>query len=209
MRPPRLVLDVAIGSGRDLVGLAAREAGRAHPEQLEAMLVDPEAGLAGDVTDTRRRPVSSISVGPAAARADHVMVVDRLAADVGVLAGGQIDALDDAELLEDLERPEDRRPTDPEVARPRLGHDARSREVPVLVGDKAGERPPRLGQPVAGLVERGHECGRVAHGRMLAQNETQSHYLDGQRAVDTEGTVGPGPSDRVRPDRAQPTLGGR
>ena len=148
--------------------IAPAEAGRAQPEQLQAMVVDAEARLAGHVANHPAQ-AGVIDLGrPAAARADHVMVVDRLAADIGVLAGGQIDALDDAELLEDLERPEDRRPSDPEVARPRLGHDARRGEVPVPICDEAGERPARLGQPVAGLVERGHERGWIVHSRIVA-----------------------------------------
>ena len=47
-----------------------------------------------------------------------MVVVGRLAADVGVLAARQVDALDRAEIREDLERPEDRRPADAEVPGP-------------------------------------------------------------------------------------------
>ena len=45
------------------------------------------------------------------------MVMGRLAPDVGVLAGRQVEALDGAQVLEDLERPEDRRPADAQAAR--------------------------------------------------------------------------------------------
>ena len=115
------VLDVVIGSGRDLVGLACAPRQAGHTPNSSRRCSSTGSRLAGDVTDHPAQ-AGVVDLGrPAAARADHVMVVDRLAADVGVLAGRQIDALDDAELLEDLERPEDRRPTDAEVARPRLG----------------------------------------------------------------------------------------
>ena len=45
-----------------------------------------------------------------------VMVVDRLAFDIGVLAIGQVHSFDRAELGEQLEGPEDRRPADIEPA---------------------------------------------------------------------------------------------
>ena len=76
---------------------------RAEPEQLEAVIVDPVAGLAGDIADDRPQTGIVDLAGPAAARADDVVVVGRLAADVGVLAGRQIEAFDGAEPLEELE----------------------------------------------------------------------------------------------------------
>ena len=48
-----------------------------------------------------------------------MVVVGRLAADVGVLAGRQVEALDGAELREHLERPEDGGAADAEVPPPR------------------------------------------------------------------------------------------
>ena len=53
---------------------------------------------------------------PAAAGADRVVVVDGIAADVGVVAVGQVDALDEAEVGEHVEGAEDRRPPDPDAA---------------------------------------------------------------------------------------------
>ena len=44
------------------VAPASAQAGRTQPEQLEAVLVDAVAGLAGDSRTTVRRPASSISV---------------------------------------------------------------------------------------------------------------------------------------------------
>ena len=96
------------------------QAGRAQPEQLEAVVVDAIAGLSRDVADDRAQARVVDLGGPAAARADDVMMVGGLAADIGVLARRQIEPLDGSELLEDLEGPEDRRPPDAEPAtRPR------------------------------------------------------------------------------------------
>ena len=67
------------------------------------------------------------------------MVVGSLAPDIGVLARRQIEAFDCAERLEDLERPEDRRPTDAEIARARCLEQAGRREVAVLVRDQFRE----------------------------------------------------------------------
>ena len=55
-----------------------------------------------------RRPGVVDLARPAAARADDVVVVGRLTADVGVLAGRQVEPFDGTELLEDLERAEHR-----------------------------------------------------------------------------------------------------
>ena len=81
------------------------------------MVVDPEAGLARDVLDDRAQ-AGVVDLGrPPAARADDVVVVGRLAADVGVLAGREVETFDGADLLEELERAEDGGAPDAEAAR--------------------------------------------------------------------------------------------
>ena len=68
---------------------------------------------------TRLGDAAVVDLGrPAAARADHVVVMGRRARDVGVLAVRQVEPLDDAELREQVERPEQGRPADPERADP-------------------------------------------------------------------------------------------
>ena len=141
------------------------EAGGAQPEQLEPVLVHAKSRLAGDLADDRPEARVVDLVGPAAARADDVVVMDGIAADVGMLARRQVQALDGAEPLEDLERPEDRRSSDPESARPGLGDEIGGGEVAGLIGDERRERPARLGQAIAGAVERGDVVGRFGHGR--------------------------------------------
>ena len=92
-----------------------------------------------------------------------MVVVGRLAGDVGVLAGGQVEALDEAELEQHVERPEDRRPADAQVAgRGRLDQVGR-REVARLVGDERGDRPPRLGHAVLAALEGGEQGDDVDH----------------------------------------------
>ena len=81
------------------------------------------------------------------------MVMGRLAADVGMLAGRQVEALDDTQLGEHLERPEDGGSADAQAAvvgrRDELGRG----EVAFLVGDQRGQRPARLGQPVPSTIK--------------------------------------------------------
>ena len=49
-----------------------------------------------------------------------MVVVCRLARDVGVLARRQVEALDGAQIDQDVECPEDRRPADPEPPSARI-----------------------------------------------------------------------------------------
>ena len=118
------------------------------------MLVHAKSRLARDITNHLPEAGVVDLVGPATSRADDVMVVDGIAADVCVLAGRQVEALDRSETLEDLERPEDRRAADAETPRLCLGDELGCREVACLVGDDRGKGPSWLGQAVAGAVER-------------------------------------------------------
>ena len=98
-------------------------------------------------------------VSPTAARADDMVVVGRLAADIGVLPGRQVQPLDGAEILEDLQGSKDRRPADAEPSHSRCLDEAGGREVALLVCDQCSQRPSRFRQTVAGLVERDDDRG--------------------------------------------------
>ena len=86
-----------------------------------------------------------------------MVVVGRLAGDVGVLAGWQVQALDEAELEQHVECPEDGRPADAEVRAGARVDQVGRREVAVLVGDERRHRAPRLGHAVA-------RCARARRG---------------------------------------------
>ena len=81
----------------------------------------------------------------------------RVAADVGVVAVGQVDPLDEPQVREHVERPEDRRPPDPQAPAARVVDEVGGREVALARGDEVGDRAARLGQPVAGVVEGGDQ----------------------------------------------------
>ncbi len=94
----------------------------------------------------------------------------RVAADVGVLAVGEVHPLDEAEVREHVERAEDRRPADPEPAAARVRLEVGGREVALAGGDEPGDRAARLGQPVAGVVEGGDQ--RLGLGHATASSAT-------------------------------------
>src|SRR5690349_9988355 len=97
-----------IGSGRG--------AGGAPPEQFETVAVDREPGPPLDRPDDVADP-AIVDLGRApAVLADHVVVMGRLAGDVGVVAVREVDPLDDVELHERVNRPEDGRPPDAQAA---------------------------------------------------------------------------------------------
>ena len=111
--------------------------------------------------------VVDVSAAPAHGAHD-VVVMDRLAGDVRVLAGRQVDALDGMQLGQDVERPEDRRPADAEPVGPGVGDEIGGGEVPVPVGDERRDRPPRAGQAIAGVVERARTASGAVMGATIA-----------------------------------------
>lgn len=118
------------------------------------MGVDPVSrALTDRVDDGPQTGVVDVG-GSAARRADDVVMVGWLAADVRVLAGRQVEPLDDAQLEEQVERPKDRRPTDREVTLPCIGGEVGRGEVALAAGDQLRNGTPRLGQPMAGTIER-------------------------------------------------------
>ena len=92
-----------------------------------------------------------------------MVVMDRGAPDVGVLAGRQVEALDDPELGQDLEGAEDRRAADPEAAVPGLTHQVGRGEMPGPVRDELCQRPARCGQSITGAIERHQQRSDVSH----------------------------------------------
>ena len=131
-------------------------AARAAAVQLEPVGLDLPAGAPLDVLQGK---TDLLDLGDAAAaRADDVMVVaGRLTGHVGVLAGGQVEALQHAQLSEEVQRAEDRGPADAQPARPRVADEVRGGEVAFACHDELRDSAARRGQPVAGPVERRHE----------------------------------------------------
>ena len=118
-----------------------------------------------------------------------VVVVGRLAADVGMLAGREVEAFDGADLLEELERAEDGGAPDGGTALLGRGDQLGGGEVAVLLGDQRGQRPAGLRHAVAGAVEGGDDRGWVGHLRRLAQLR---HSLNTVREVSMwDGPPGP------------------
>ena len=117
------------------------------------MGLDLEPGCAADISGDGGHPAGFDLGRSGALRADHVMVVHRLALDVGMVAVGQVDPLDRVQLGEQLERPEDRGPAHVQPALAGIVDKVGSREVAVSAGDQAGHHAARLGQPVARPVK--------------------------------------------------------
>ena len=136
---------------------AVGRAGRAQAEQLEPVGVDAIPGPPTDLADHRLEAGVADIGGPPTARAHDVVVVGRLAGDVGVLARRQVEALHGAEFLEQVERAEDRRPADPEPSAPGVGDEVCRGERPRTRRDEFRDDPPRSGHPVPRVVEGRHE----------------------------------------------------
>ena len=122
-----------------------------------------------------------------------MVVMRRLTGNVGVLAARQVDALDDAEVDQDVERPEHRRAADPHAQALGVRDEVGRREVGVAPPDQLRHGASRPGQPVAGLLEGVDEgCGAVIgrHARMiLSRNKAVERAPnEGQRA---KGEVAP------------------
>ena len=86
-----------------------------------------------------------------------MVVAGRLAGHVGVLAGRQVQALQDAQLREQVQRPEDRGPADAQAARPGVIDEVRRGEVALAGHDQLRHGTAWPGQAVPGAVQRGDE----------------------------------------------------
>jgi hypothetical protein len=136
------------------------------------MLVHAVPSPASDFIDDDTQPGVVDLIGPAAFRAHDVVVVSALANYVGVFARGQVQALDDTECLEDLERAKHGRAAHVVSTLASFGHEIASGEMPLVTRDQRSERPPRIRESVAGSVQAGndrrlvHVAGSLPHVRL-------------------------------------------
>ena len=136
----------------------------AEPEQLEPVAVNPEAGSPGDLGDCLRdAAVLRLRRSPAA-RADHVMVVGPGAGNVRMFAAREVQPLDDPELGQQFESPEEGRPADSDPAVTGEALEIGRREVTRLLRDEIRDGTPGLGQAVAGEVQGSDDRVGVWHG---------------------------------------------
>jgi len=103
------------------------------------VLVDAKPGLASDLADDWPQPGIVDLTGSPAARADDVVMVSGLAADVCVLAGREVETLDGTDPLQDLEGPEDRGAANGRSLRPGGFDKLCCGEVAVLRRDEGGQ----------------------------------------------------------------------
>lgn len=140
------------------------------------MGIDPVAALGSDPAhDPAETRVVHVGGAPASAADQVVVVVGRLAGDVGMITGRQVDPLDGPDRRESVDRAEDRRAPDVEAPRRGIVHQVGRREVPASSGDDVGHGPTRPGQAIAGAAEggdRGFEClGHVAEAYFRREND--------------------------------------
>jgi hypothetical protein len=141
----------------------------AEPEEFEAMRLDAVPTAPRDLVDGRRQAeILDLGRAPAPGAHDVVMVGGR-ACDIRVLAAGQVEALEDAELREEIEGPEECRPADAQSAVPCDRLEIRSGEMAVGLGDQARDSAPWCSEPMAGQVEGAQDGVARDHRQMLAE----------------------------------------
>ncbi len=86
-----------------------------------------------------------------------MVVMGRLAGNVGVLTGGQIKAFQDVQVGEQVECPKYRRSTDAQAAIARLIDEVGRREVALALLDQLRDSATWLREPVSGEIECRHE----------------------------------------------------
>ena len=137
------------------------------------MLVDAVAGLSFDVADDGTQACVVGVAASTAARTHHVVVMDGFARHVGVFATRKVQALDRSKVGQDIERPEDRGPSDPEPARMRRIDEVGRGEMAFPTDDEVHDRASGGRGSVPGTAECGVDWGRrPVHGR----NDTQYQY---------------------------------
>ena len=155
---------------------------RAATIELQSMRADPPAGPPLDVVHGRDDALVADVRHATAAFADDVMVMATwTAGHVGVLAGGEIDPLEDLELGQQVEDAEDRRTADPEAPHPGVLDEVRGSEMTFARGDEVGDDAPRLRQAVAGRIHRLDERRRPASRHTTIGRRFRDHVSDSTR----------------------------
>jgi hypothetical protein len=127
-------------------------AARASTEELKPMRLNFKArapgGLGGDGVNA-----AVIDLGDCATQdADEVVVVRRLARDVGVSAVGEVNSLHEILVGEEFEETEDGGAPDTEAALFSVGEEVSGGEVPLPTRDQGGELTARPGETDPRLV---------------------------------------------------------
>jgi hypothetical protein len=91
---------------------------------------------------------------PTALGANDVVMVARIAADVGMVAVRQIQPLDRLEIGEDLQGPEDGRASGPEASPPGIGNQVGRVKGPIAAEDEVDDRSPGVGHAISRAIER-------------------------------------------------------
>lgn len=123
------------------------------------MLLDAVAGTpAGFRGDGLHAAVADPGAATATGADDVVVVLaERRADDVGVLAGGQVEPLEGVEVGEQVECTEERRPPDAHATGTHVVQKLSGGEVSLPFADQLGNGTPRLGQAMAGPLQDGQQ----------------------------------------------------
>jgi hypothetical protein len=141
---------------------------RADAEELEPVALDAIAGPSGDLARHLAHPAVIDFGRAAAAGADDVMVMlGRLAGDVGVLARRQVEALYETQVREQLQGSEHGRTPDRRAPVRRIVDEVAGREVAGALRDQLGNSAARLRAADAGLREGLHERMDIDHAVMI------------------------------------------
>lgn len=96
-----------------------------------------------------------------------MVVMGGLAGDVRVLAGGEVDPLNDAQLGENVQCAEDRGAADTKSALARILREVGGGEVTRSRREQGGHGTPRTGQPIAGVRDSGDDWLGITHAQMI------------------------------------------
>lgn len=140
-----------------LRGVARGLAGRTDPVQLKPVGLDDVSRVSSHLIDHVLEAVILRLVGPPAARADDVVVMCWLTGHVGVLAGREIEPLEDAQIGEQIQCAEYGGPTDAQATIAHVIYEVCRREVALTSCDQVRDGTTGLGEPVSGLIECHHE----------------------------------------------------
>jgi hypothetical protein len=103
-----------------------------------------------------------------------MVVMRRLAADVGVLPAGQIDALDQIKAGQQLQRAEDGGATEAGALTPGRPKEVLGGEMTLPLGNQPGHAATGGGNPISMLLQRRHDRFVGNHAGMLSGIETES-----------------------------------